>query len=113
MEKQAITKYVRLSAFRAREITRLIQGKAVNEAMAIVDFCPRKSARLVGKTLRSATANAVNDERNPVPQEDLFVKEATVGEGPTMKRYIPKARGMAGRIRRRTSHIKIIVTDEK
>ena len=113
MEKRAITKFVRISPFKARHLTRLIQGKAVEEALAIVDFSPRKAARLVGKTLRSAIANAENDEANPIARGELFVKEAVIGEGPSMRRIQYKSRGRAGRIRKRTSHITIVVSDEK
>ncbi len=113
MEARALSKYVRVSAFKARQVTRVIQGKPALEALDMVDLIPRRAARLVAKTLRSAVANAENDERGgAVVVGDLFVKEAVVGEGPTMKRFRPKARGMAGRILKRTSHIKIVVTDE-
>ncbi len=112
MEKRAISKYVRISPFKARHLTRLIQGKPVEDALAIVDFSPRKGARLVGKTLRSAIANAENDADNPIPRSDLVVKEAVIGEGPTMRRIQYKSRGRAGRIRKRTSHITIVVSDE-
>jgi len=113
MEARAVTKYVRISAFKARQVTRLIQGKPVPEALAIVDLVPRKAARLVAKTLRSAVANAENSEKGtPVTANVLKVSEAVVGEGPTMKRIRPKARGMAGRTRKRSSHIKITVSDE-
>lgn len=111
MEKRAISKFVKISAFKARQVTRLIQGQPVNEAIALVDFSPRKAAQLVGKTLKSAVANAENDPNNPVSREDLYVVEAIVGEAPTMKRLLTKARGMAGRIRKRTSHIRIVVSD--
>jgi large subunit ribosomal protein L22 len=111
MEKQAIAKYLRISASKAREITRLIQDKPVEEALAIVDFTPRKAGHLVGKVLRSAIANAENSPDLHVSRNELYVKEAVVGEGPTMKRFRPKARGMAGPIRRRSSHIKIIVSN--
>ena len=113
MEARAITKYVRVSPFKAREITRNIQGKPVEAALALVDVSPRKAARLVGKTLRSAVSNAENDERaTNVSAGDLVVKEAVIGEGPTMRRFRPKARGMVGRIRKRTSHIRVVVSDE-
>ena len=113
MEATAISKYVRISPFKARQVTRLIQGKPVPEALGLVQVIPRKAARLVGKTLRSAVANAENDEHgDAVAADDLVVKEAVIGEGPTMKRWRPKARGMAGRINKRTSHIRITVTDE-
>ena len=111
MKKQAVSNFIRCSPFRAREITRLIQGKPVEEALAVVDFSPRKAARLVGKTLRSAIANAVNSGSG-IDEADLVVEEAIVGEGPIMKRLRTKARGMAGRIRKRTSHIRVVVTDE-
>jgi large subunit ribosomal protein L22 len=113
METRAIAKYVRISPFKAREVARLIQGKPAPEALALVDLIPRKAARLIGKTLRSAVANAENDEYNAVSADNLIVKEAVVGEGPTLKRWRPKARGMAGRIRKRTSHIRIVVTDQE
>ena len=111
MEKQALSKYIRISPYKARQITRLIQGLPVPEALAVVDTVPRKAAKLVGKTLRSAIANAENDENSVVSRENLVVKTAVVGEGPTMKRWLPKARGSAGRLRKRTSHIRIIVSD--
>ncbi len=113
MECQATTKYLRVSPFRARQVTRLIQGKPALEAVAIVDLIPRKAARLVAKTLRSAIANAENREGGSVPGAMLIVKEAAVGEGPTMRRFKTKARGMAGRIRKRSSHIRIVLTDEQ
>lgn len=113
METRAIAKYVRISPFKAREVARLIQGKPATEALALVDLIPRKAARLIGKTLRSAVANAESSEYNAVSAENLIVKEAVIGEGPTLKRWRPKARGMAGRIRKRTSHIRIVVTDQE
>ncbi len=112
MEARATSRFVRISAFKARQVTRLIQGKPALEALALVSLVPRKAARLVGETLRSAVANAENAERGSVPAERLVVKEAVVGEGPTLRRFRPKARGMAGRIRKRTSHIRVVVTDE-
>ena len=113
MEARAISKYVRISPFKVRDITRLIQGKPVPEALAMVELIPKKGARLVMKTLCSAIANAENNEQgNAVTTDRLLVKEAVIGEGATMKRSRPKARGMSGRIRKRTSHIRIVVTDE-
>lgn len=112
MEARAITRFVRISAFKARQVARLIQGKPARDAMALVDLIPRKAARLISRTLRSAVANAENADRDSVPAERLVVKEAIIGEGPTIRRFRPKARGMAGRIRKRTSHIRIVVTDQ-
>ena len=104
------TKYVRISAFKAREVTREIQGLPVSAALDLLAFTPRKAAALVSKTLKSAIANAENN--NNLRADALVVREAVVGEGPTLKRFIPKARGSAGPIRKRTSHIRIVVTDE-
>ena len=109
MEKQAISKYVRISPFKARELTRLIQSKPVEEALAFLEFTSRKAGKLIRKTLSSAIANAENDTEWHITKEELYVKRAEIGEGPTTKRFRPKARGTAGKIRRRTSHIKIIV----
>ena len=112
METQAISKYVRISPYKARQVTRLIQGRSATEALGQLEMMPRKAAQLVAKTLRAAIAGAENHEHTPVRADELLVREAVIGEGPTMKRYRPKARGMAGRIRKRTSHIRIVVTDE-
>jgi large subunit ribosomal protein L22 len=110
MEVRAIYKYARCSAFKAREITRAIQGMPVEQALDYLTFTPRKAARLVEKTLKSAMANAENNE--DMDRSELVIKEAVVGEGPTIKRFRARARGSAARIRKRTSHIRIIVTDE-
>lgn len=109
MEVRAITRNVRISPEKAIQVSRLIQGKSVTEALAIVDLSPRKAARLLGKTLRSAIANAENNF--DLDRKGLLVKEALVGPGPTMKRFRPKARGAAGKIRKRTSHLRITLTD--
>jgi large subunit ribosomal protein L22 len=103
-------KYARISAFKAREVTREIQGLPVSAALDLLAFTPRKAAALISKTLKSAIANAENN--NNLRAEALVVREAVVGEGPTLKRFQPKARGSAGPIRKRTSHIRIVVTDE-
>src|ERR1700722_19835802 len=100
----------RISPFKAREVTREIQGLAVSAALDLLAFTPRKAALLISKTLKSAIANAENN--NNLRADTLVVREAVVGEGPTLKRFQPKARGSAGPIRKRTSHIRIIVTDE-
>jgi large subunit ribosomal protein L22 len=103
-------KYAHISAFKAREVTREIQGLPVSAALDLLAFTPRKAAALILKTLKSAIANAENN--NNLRAEALVVREAVVGEGPTIKRFQPKARGSAGPIRKRSSHIRIIVTDE-
>lgn len=110
MQIKSIYRGARISAFKAREVTRAIQGLPVSAALEILAFTPRKAAPMVAKTLKSAVANAENN--NNLRAEKLVVQEASVGEGPTFKRFQPKARGSAGPIRKRTSHIRIIVTDE-
>ena len=110
MQIKSIYKGARISAFKAREVTREIQGLPVSAALDLLAFTPRKAAAMIAKTLKSAVANAENN--NNLRADKLVVQEATVGEGPTFKRFQPKARGSAGPIRKRTSHIRIIVTDE-
>src|SRR3982751_1152126 len=110
MEVRSIYKYARISPFKVREVTREIQGLPVSAALDILAFTPKKAAFLINKTLRSAIANAENNANLKV--DGLVVKEATVGEGPTMKRMITRARGSGSTIRKRSSHIRIILTDE-
>ena len=110
MQIKSIYRGARISAFKAREVTREIQGLPVAAALDILAFTPRKAAVMIAKTLKSAVANAENN--NNLRADRLVVQEATVGEGPTFKRSQPKARGSAGPIRKRTSHIRIILTDE-
>jgi large subunit ribosomal protein L22 len=110
MEVKAIYRYARMSAFKLRDVTREIQGRPVAAALDIVAFSPKKAAFLVQKTLKSAIANAENNHN--LRADSLVVKEAVAGESTTIKRFIPKARGSAGPIRKRTSHIFITLTDE-
>ncbi|MEI7958475.1 MAG: 50S ribosomal protein L22 [Verrucomicrobiota bacterium] len=110
MQIHSTTKYARISAFKAREVARQIQGLPVAKALDIVAFSPKKAAVLIAKTLKSAIANAENNAN--LRAETLVVKEARIGEGPTAKRFQPKARGSAGPILKRSSHIRIVVTDE-
>ncbi len=111
MEVQAVTRYARIAPEKAGHVSRVIQGKPVSDALAIVDLSPRKAARIIGKTLRSALANAENNHE--LKKDDLKVKLAVADPGPMLRRFRPKARGMAGRIRKRTSHIRIVLTDEE
>ncbi|MEO7932558.1 MAG: 50S ribosomal protein L22 [Chthoniobacterales bacterium] len=110
MQVKSIYKYAKISAFKAREVTREIQGLPVSAALDIVTFSPKKAAFLIAKTLKSAVANAENN--NDLRAENLVVKEAIVGEGSTIKRSRPRARGSASPIRKRTAHISITLTDE-
>ncbi len=111
MEVKAITKYVRMSPRKARDMARAIQGLPVADAIKKVEFSERKAARQLEKTIRSAVANAENNAK--LLADDLRVKEATIGEGPAMKRFWARSRGMVSRIRKRTSHITIVLSDGK
>ena len=110
MEVKAIYRFARMSAFKVRDVTREIQGRPVAAALDIVAFSPKKAAFLVEKTLKSAIANAENNHN--LRADKLVVKEAVAGESTTIKRFTPKARGSAGPIRKRTSHIFITLSDE-
>src|SRR5690349_816245 len=110
MQVQAITKNVRMSAQKMRETVRQIQGLSALHAQAVLAVVPRKSARVVAKTLKSAIANAENN--NGAEAESLKVKEAVAQTATTLKRFTPKARGSAGPILKRSCHVKIVVSDE-
>jgi large subunit ribosomal protein L22 len=110
MEVRSTYKYARISPFKAREVTREIQGLPVSAALDLLTFTPKKAAFLISKTLKSAIANAENNAN--LKPDGLVVKEAIVGEGPTVKRIMPRARGSANRILKRTSHIRIVLSDE-
>ena len=117
MEVQAITKNVRMSAQKMREVVRQIQGLPARQAQSILAAVPRKSARFVAKTLKSAIANADDlkehkEEYRNMDTDSLWIKEAVAGTATTIKRMIPKARGSAGPILKRSCHIKIILSDE-
>ena len=109
MEVQSITRNVRMSAQKMREVVRQIQGLPAVQAAAILAVTPRKGARLVAKTLKSAIANAENN--NNADPATLRVKEAVAGTATSFKRMIPKARGSAGPIVKRNCHIKIVLSD--
>ncbi len=110
MEVRSLYRYARISPLKARDVAREIQGLPVSTALDVLTFTPRKAAFLIGKTLKSALANAENNHDLAV--DTLVVKEAVVNSGPTFKRFKPRARGSAGPIRKRTSHITIVLTDE-
>ena len=104
---RAVHRNAGMSATKARAVLDLIRGKSVAEARTILQFCDRGAAEVIVKVLDSAVANAGNN--NDIPPEELFVTTAYADEGPTMKRWRPRARGRATRIRKRTCHITIIV----
>ncbi len=105
MEVKSITKFVRLSPKKARDVAREIQGLAVSSALDILTFTPKKAAQLIGKTLKTAIADAENNFS--LDASTLIIKEAVIGAGPTLRRFKPRAKGSAGPILKRTSHISI------
>ena len=111
MESKAVAKYVRIAPRKVRVVMDLIRGKNVAEAFAILKFTPKAGAEVVEKVLRSAVANAENNFDMDV--EKLYVKTAFADQGPTLKRYRPKARGSATQILKRTSHLTIILDQAK
>ena len=109
MEARAVSRHLRIAPRKARLVIDLIRGKSVGEALMILDFVPRKAARLVTKTLKSVVANAENVQRVDVYR--LYVRRITVDGGATLKRFLPRAHGRATPIRKRTSHITIVVDE--
>ncbi len=107
MEARACARYVRVTPMKARRVVDLIRGLPTDEAQAVLRFAPQAASEPVGKVLDSAIANATNN--HSLDPNDLFVSEIYVDEGPTMKRFRPRARGSASRIRKRTSHITVVV----
>jgi large subunit ribosomal protein L22 len=107
MEARATVRYVRITPTKARRAIDLVRGHQVEEALRILRFSPLSASRTIEKALNSAVANA---EQNPgvVPQ-NLIVDRAWVDEGPTLKRFRPRAYGRAARVRKRTSHITLVV----
>jgi large subunit ribosomal protein L22 len=109
MDIKAEHRFAKISAFKVREVTREIQGMPAAAALEVISLIPKKSARLIGKVLASAIANAENN--NNLRLTNLIVKQAVAGEGPTMKRMHTRARGGGARINKRSAHIKIILTE--
>jgi len=109
MEIQALTRYARMSPKKMREVVRTIQGRKAPDAVNLLSVIPRKSARLIAKTLKSAIANAENN--NNLSADTLTVKSAVIENGPVLKRFKAAARGSAAPRRKKMSHIRIILSD--
>ena len=107
METRATSRFARITAQKARLVVALIRGKSVEKAMALLEYTPKRAAHTVLKTLRSAVANA--EATQGVDVDTLYVKRAFVDEGPTAKRFLPRAHGRATKVFKRTSHITVIV----
>ena len=109
IEARAQSRFMRITAQKARLVVDLIRGKPVERALSLLEYTPKRGARLVAKTLRSAVANAESTQRVDIDQ--LYVKRAFVDEGPTAKRFLPRAHGRATKVFKRTSHITVVVDE--
>ena len=108
-EARASLNYARISARKVKIVADLIRGKKVSEALSIVKFAPKASAEVIEKLLKSAIANAENN--NGMDPQNLYIAECYASDGPTMKRIHPRAQGRAYRILKRTSHITIVLDE--
>ena len=111
VESRAIARYVRISPQRAMDVIDLIRGKTAEEALNILTFTHKKAAAIANKVLRSAISNATKKDKE-AKVEDLVVTQAYVGQGPVLKRYHSRAMGRVNTIRRRTSHICIVLGEK-
>jgi len=111
MEAKAIQRYVRITPRKCNQVLDLIRGLDVESAQVTLQFTPKYGARVVQKVLKSAVANALQAGRIKV--EDLYVKEARVGAGPTLKRWLPRAQGRATPLLKRMSHVSVIVATKE
>jgi len=111
MEARATARYVRMSPRKVRQVVDLIRNKDVDEALAILSMTPQAASSVIEKVVKSAMANAENNyDMDP---DLLYVAECYVDQGPTLKRFRPRARGMADRIRKRTSHITVVLQEKE
>jgi large subunit ribosomal protein L22 len=111
MRVSATARYLRGSTRKARLVTTAIKGKRVEEAAALLQFMPQSAARDIARVLKSATANAENNHN--LSAEDLIVADAVADEGPTIKRFRPRAQGRAFPIHKPMTHITIVVADRE
>jgi len=111
MQAKAVARTVRIAPRKVRLVVDLIRGKQIGEAVAILNHTPRSASPVVEKVLKSAAANAEHNYDMDI--NNLVITEAYVNEGPTLKRFRPRAMGRASAINKRTSHITIVVSDQK
>jgi large subunit ribosomal protein L22 len=109
MEVKAVAKYVRISPTKVRKVAREVKGKSVEDALSILGFMPQRSARVLGKIISSAVANA--DQKPDIEVDNLSVANIVVNQGPSLKRFRARAMGRATRILKRTSHITVVLAE--
>lgn len=110
-EGRAISKNVRVTPRKVNVVVNLIKGKSIDEAYAILKYTPKAASPVLEKLLKSAEANAVNN--NSLSRDALYVADCYANQGPVLKRIIPKARGSAARIHKRTSHVTVVLKEKK
>ena len=110
MEAKAVAKYIRISPRKAAQVADLVRGKSVGEAYAILKFTPNKGAAIIEQVLKSAVANAEHNYNMDV--DKLYVSTIFVDQGPSLKRFNPRAMGRADGIMKRTSHITVMVSEK-
>ena len=111
MEAKAVEKFIRISPRKLRYVAEIVRNKSVEQAVGILTFTPKKAASILKKAVESAAANA--SENHDMDEDSLLISKIMVNEGPILKRFRPRARGRASRIRKRTSHLTVVVSDGK
>ncbi len=110
-EGRAVVKYARISSRKVKIVLDLIKNKNIDEAYGIIKFTPKAASEILFKLLKSAEANASNN--NGLNRDELYVAEAFASQGPTLKRVMPRAQGRANRIKKRTSHITLVLKEKE
>jgi large subunit ribosomal protein L22 len=111
MEARAQAKYVRIAPRKVRIVMNLVRGKGVDEAFSILRFTPKRASRYIAKVLHSAVANA--EHNKDMNKDELYIYRAYTDEGPTLRRFRPRAMGRATRINKRTSHITVVLRERE
>ena len=110
MEVKAAARYVRISPTKVRTVAKAVKGKPVQEALSLLTYMPQRSAKILVKVLRSAIANA--DQRPEIDVDSLTISTIAIDQGPSLKRFRPRAQGRATRILKRTSHITVVLSEQ-
>ena len=112
MQARSFVRGIPMSPRKMRVVANLVRGKAVEEAVGLLDLMPKKAARLIAKAVKSAAANAEDKSGGDVSVEELRIAAITIDGGPVAKRWMPRSMGRANRINHRTSHLTVVVSDE-
>ncbi|QNO14786.1 50S ribosomal protein L22 [Alkalicella caledoniensis] len=111
MEAKAVARYVRIAPRKVRIVMDLVRGKSIPDALAVLRFTPKAASPIIEKVLKSAVANAEHNYEMDI--NSLYISQAFADQGPTIKRFRPRAQGRATRINKKTSHITIVVAEKK